>query len=202
MRRTQRLLMLFGILSCACCGGKYIVLQAEHPLSQVRIHSSGEVVIEPGEGIGLSDLVDLKPFRDLGLRPGQPIEEVEGLLGPPETFGYSREGRDEVFGYERDFGTIEIVKQHVSSEGTEVDRWFLRLRVDRDGHKLVHPAILKYSPSPEAHYPHISLYDRASGGAAALDFEQGELKYLWWYVNGDDHEVNDAETPSDQSLIQ
>lgn len=160
------------------------VLSAPVPLSKVIIRPSGEVTVYAAEGTALEDLINLDTFLELGLKPGMTITEVEALLGKPDVIDDDRGGRDVVYAYRTSTGRIEIVRQHVSSEGAEVDRWFLRIRPSF-GKELVHPLILKYSP-PRSGWAEsiLVLAGPEYSSVGKLEFHEGRLRLIWWLGAG------------------
>lgn len=141
-------------------------------------------MINAAAEVELNELVNLQPFVQAGVRPGQSLEEVEPKLGVPDAMTTDREGRDDVFRYYRESGTIDLVRQHVSSEGAEVDRWFIRFR-PAAGVAVAHPDVLAHQP-PRGGWTEsiLILAGPDRGSVAKLEFEDGELAYLWWLADG------------------
>jgi len=131
--------------------------------------------------VELQDLVSIKPFLEEGLRPGMTSAEAATLLGPPDFITTERNGQDGVFGYEFAAGAFEIVKQHVSSERSEVDRWFLRYRPD-NCMAMINPHVLQQLRALERFPRQITLLvgpDQV--GLVSIDFEDEQTcSKIWW----------------------
>ncbi|NJO21270.1 MAG: hypothetical protein HC838_16185, partial [Spirulinaceae cyanobacterium RM2_2_10] len=78
-----------------------------------------------------------------------------------------------------DSGELQIVKQRVASEGSETDRWFLRLRA-LEGFNFVHGSILQHIPSGDRNWQVIIYSANGSHSVVALDIQGGAIIYLWW----------------------
>lgn len=123
VRAAALSLLLLGACSSS---DDWITVEGSAPLDRIVLSPSGEAAVHARPDVELRELVSMEPFLDMGLRPGMTAGEAESLLGEPDYVATESNGRDQVFGYRSTSGVVEIVKQHVSSEGSEVDRWFVR----------------------------------------------------------------------------
>lgn len=129
----------------------------------------------------LNDLVSMDPFRENNLKPGMTATEVAAILGRPDYLHGGRQGGDEIFGFQTDDGDFEVLKQHVSSEGVEVDPWFLRYR-PRDCASLVNPRLLKQIQNLEPRPREVTVFsgfDRRGKAIIELDEVQA-CSAIWW----------------------
>jgi len=171
-------LLFVGVLSCS---GEWVTVDATPPLDRIILSPSGEAAVYARPEVELQDLVSIRPFLEMGLRPGMTAEEAEALLGSPDYVATERNGQDEVFGYESPSGAFEIVKQHVSSEGSEVDRWFVRFQ-PRHCMELINPRILRQlrdlEPFPRAMR---LLVGPDQTGVVSIYFEdERSCSKIWW----------------------
>lgn len=171
------------ILSFACLDQPATRASAPYPLNEVVFLRSGDIYIYTDEEVELADLIDMTPFLELEFWPGISADEATALQGPPAVIGTTRRGRDKVYGYTSTLGTVEIVEQHVSSEGTEAVRWFLRLHLkpEIDESALIDKSILTYRPSGCTGRERTIIFSgKDHESAVALEFADRELTYLWW----------------------
>lgn len=177
--QVAALLFLFaGVLSCS---SEWVTVDATPPLDRIILSPSGEAAVHARPEVELQDLVSIRPFLEKGLRPGMTAEEAEALFGSPDYVSTERNGQDEVFGYESSSGVFEIVKQHVSSEGSEVDRWFVRIQ-PKQCMELINPGILSQlrdlEPFPRAMR---LLVGPEQIAAVSIYFEnERSCSEIWW----------------------
>jgi len=187
--RAKRCCVALTILllgnALASCSRDPVTLTATDPLDRIVIRPSGERLLYAQSGLKLRDIVSTEPFVEQGLRPGMTLTEVVRLLGKPDSLTHDRDGRDEVFGFEVSSGTFEVVKQHVSSEGAEVDRWFLRYR-PQDCAALVDPRLFDQVRNLKP-FPHeVALFagpDHEEVAVLELDDER-TCTTIWWLREG------------------
>lgn len=169
------LLLLLG-----CQNHESTTLPADYPLEKIIVRPSGRTLFYAAPSVSLEDLVDLSPLIDRGLQPGTNLRRIEARLGSPDYQTTDRQGRDDVYGYEVPEGLVEIVKQHVSSEGLETDRWFLRYR-PAAGNSALHDTIVSYVTHVNPKPTEISVLagpNRKS--VVGLDFEGDTVTLIWW----------------------
>jgi len=169
---------LLGVLACT---GDWVTVDAAAPLDRIVLSPLGEAFVHAQPGVELDELVSTAPFREKNLRPGMTADEVAAVLGEPDYLGRERGGSDEVFGFHAESGDFEVIKQHVSSEGTEVDRWFVRYR-PRDCAPLVDPRLLRQIESLDSFPSKVTVLAGSDGeDAASLRFdEQHSCSAIWW----------------------
>jgi hypothetical protein len=177
-----------GLLSCS---GDWVTVDASAPLDRIILSPSGEAAVHARPEEELQELISIKPFLEMGLRPGMTGEEAEELLGPPDYVATERNGQDEVFGYRSPTGAFEVVKQHVSSEGSEVDRWFVRFQPVRCM-DLIDPRVVEQlqdlDPFPRSMR---LLVGPEQTGVVSIYFEgETSCSKIWWLAES---------PPSDQS---
>lgn len=171
-------LLVLGVLSCR---GDWVTVDGSAPLDRIILSPSGEAAVHAQPDVELQELVSIEPFLKTGLRPGMTAEEAESLLGAPDYVTTENNGQDEVFGYRSSAGAVEIVKQHVSSEGSEVDRWFVRFQPEHCM-ELIDPRILWQLRDLER-FPRAMrlLVGPAQTGLVSVDFEDEEsCSRIWW----------------------
>lgn len=163
------------------CSGEWVRVAATAPLDHIIVSPSGEAFAHAQPGVELQTLVSVKPFRDMGLQPGMNAEEAAKLLGQPHFVATERNGQDEIFGYDYSMGAFEIVKQHVASEGTEVDRWFLRHRPE-ECMELLAPALLAELRKLETFPEQVTVFAEPNQeGVAKVEFEgDHSCSRVWW----------------------
>ena len=184
---------LFGS-ALASCSPNPVTLTAEKPLERIVV-SQIETLLYAEPGTHLSDLISIEPFRTKNLRPGMTAREVEKFLGAPDYRSKERKGRDEVFGFHTKSGAIELIKQHVASEGVAIDRWFLRHR-PQDCAPLVDPRLLRQVQDLEPFPREVILFsglDRR--GMAILEFNKERACTAIWWLQQDTE--SEAVQPSD-----
>jgi hypothetical protein len=162
------------------CSPDPVTLAATHPLERIVI-SPVETLLYAESGVHLHELVSTEPFREKNLKPGMTAAEVAKILGEPDYLSEDREGRDGVFGFHAEMGDFEVVKQHVSSEGIEVDRWFLRYR-PRDCTSLLDPRVLRQVQNLEPFPRRVTVFSGSGRrGTAILEFdEERTCSAVWW----------------------
>lgn len=177
------LLLVVGVM--ASCSGEWVTVAGTDPLDRMIISPSGEAFLHAQPEVELPELVSIRPFLEKGLRPGMTSSEAVTLLGPPDFIATERNGQDEVFGYDCAAGVFEIVKQHVASEGSEVDRWFLRHLPD-DCMAMINPKILKQLRALERFPRQITvLVGPDQMGLVSIDFEDEQTcSKIWWLEEG------------------
>lgn len=90
----------------------------------------------------------------------------------------------EVFGYRSPSGTFEIVKQHVSSEGSEVDRWFVRSQPEHCM-ELIDPRIVRQLRDLERFPRAMRLVGPEQTGLVSIYFEDEQsCSTIWWLAEG------------------
>lgn len=171
-------LLLVGALACR---GDWVTVDGSAPLDRIVVSPSGEAAVHAQPDVELQELVSIAPFLEMGIRPGMTAEEAESLLGAPDYVATEANGRDEVFGYRSSAGAVEIVKQHVSSEGSEVDRWFVRSQPEHCM-ELIDPRIVRQLRDLE-NFPRAMrlLVGPTQTGLVSIDFEDEEsCSKIWW----------------------
>jgi hypothetical protein len=178
VRAAALSLISIGVLSCS---GEWVTVAANAPLDQIVLSPSGEASVHARPEVGLQELVFIRPFLEAGLRPGMTAEEAEAVLGAPDYIATERNGQDEVFGYESSAGAFEIVKQSVSSEGSEVDRWFLRHQ-PQDCMRMINPLILQQLRALERFPRQMRLLVGPDQiGLVSIEFEDEQsCSRIWW----------------------
>lgn len=164
----------------ASCNPEPVTLTATAPLERI-VTSERETLLYAESGVRLDEVVSTEPFRQENLRPGMTVTEVAAILGEPDYLDDHRQGRDEVFGFETEEGNFEVIKQHVSSEGSEVDRWFLRYR-PRDCASLVDPRLLEQLQNLGHTPSEVTVFSGLGRkGKAILEFdEEPACSAIWW----------------------
>lgn len=174
-----------GLMSCS---SDPVTLTADRPLDRI-VTSRTETLLYVESGVPLDDVISMEPFRMKGLKPGMTLMEVAALMGEPDYLDEHRQGRDEVFGFESEDGDFEVIKQHVSSEGKEVDRWFLRYR-PRECFKLVDPRLLKQVKDLDFVPKRVTVFSGLGRrGKAVLEFDQDRSCSAIWWLQQDDAEL-------------
>lgn len=171
-------LLVVGLMSCS---GEWITVAATDPLDHIVISPLGEAFVHAKPGVELQELVSTEPFVEMGLRPGMTAKEAASLIGPPDFAITEQHGQVEVFGYRSSGGVFEIVKQHVASEGTEVDRWFLRYR-PTECMKLVDPVLLGQLRSLQPFPEQATVFAEPNQeGVVKIEFESDRsCSKVWW----------------------
>lgn len=179
--RTNLLLVLSVLLTIPSCSSRTKELEADYPFDRIAIYSR-EILFVASSGVKLENLVSVKCFQDAGLWPGISADEAIAIMGrSPQRIFLENAQRDAVYGFTTECGELQIVKQKVSSEGIDSERWFLRLRPFGHSRDLVAAEILKILEENEIEVPRLRLIDgTVDSRAASLYFEGSELKYLWW----------------------
>lgn len=171
----------------ASCSPDPVKLTATEPLELIVI-SHVETLLYTESGVSLDDVVSTEPFQRNNLRPGMTATEVAAILGEPDYLDEERQGRDEVFGFQTEDGNFEVIKQHVSSEGVEVDRWFLRYR-PRDCASLVDPRLLEQVQNLEPVPSEVTVFSGLGRkGKAILEFDQEHACSAIWWLQQDEVE--------------
>jgi hypothetical protein len=186
---ANRFLVALTILllgnSLVSCSAEPVTLAASEPLERIVLRPPDETLLYARPGLKLSDIVSTEPFVERGLRPGMSVTQVVRLLGQPDFLTHDRDGRDQVFGFESASGAFEVVKQHVSSEGAEVDRWFLRYR-PKNCEALVDPRLLDQVRNLEPFPDEVTLFagpDREQVAVLGFDDER-TCTTIWWLRDG------------------
>jgi hypothetical protein len=189
--RLALMLCTLGI-ALASCSSDSVTLTADRPLERIVV-SRTETLLYVESGIPLDDVVSMEPFRKKGLKPGMALTEVVAILGEPDYLDEHRQGRDDVFGFESEDGDFEVIKQHVSSEGVEVDRWFLRYR-PRECSSLVDPRLLNQVKNLKLIPHRVTVFSGLGRkGKAVLEFDQGHGCSAIWWLQQDEAEFQSAE---------
>jgi hypothetical protein len=155
------------------------------PLTKISHFGGNDFFIEARHGVLLADLVDLEAFQDL--KPGMSFDQVREVLGEPQ-FAFQEYRRDDVLAFSTRFdGRIEVVRQTVSSEGYEGERWFLRFGLLQPcAPCYVKPPIWDVVPvQPER----LSLSVSTDDGQVVLDLEEKRLVRIWWLGDGPEEEA-------------
>jgi hypothetical protein len=155
--------------------------QLSAPLDKIRRHGENEYFIASLPGVALSDLVDLAMFHELA--PGFSFDQVEAILGPP-LLVFKSDRRDDGSAFASSFeGRIEVVRQVVSSEGYEGERWFVRFtpRVPCSPCYIKRSIWQAIPDSSEG----TSIYVSADNGQVKLEIdEKKRLVRIWWLDDG------------------
>ncbi len=176
------------------CGRDFETIQASDPLIRIEFGPSGgflqrelpEAYLHAQPGVNLQELVPLQPFLENGLWPGMTVQDATSVLGQPDYTTTDYGGRDDVFGFKITRGTVEVVMQHVSSEGAEVDRWFLRYRPE-NCNSVVHPLVLQQLRALDRFPDAATVFaDRDDSGVAKIEFTpERNCSRIWWLQRGE-----------------
>lgn len=171
-------LLLLGTISCS---SEWITVEGKGPVDRIVLSPSGEAAVYAQPNVKLQELVAIDFFLGMGLRPGMTAKEAEALLGSPDYVTAERNGQDQVFGYRSSSGSLEIVRQHVSSEGREAVRWFLRAQ-PKNCMELIDPRIVQQLQDLE-HFPGRMrlLVGPEQTGVVSIYFEDElSCSQIWW----------------------
>ena len=178
--------LLISMILCAC-SSKDVEIPLEYPLSNLKL-TSREAVLVASPGVELEELLDLKTFRQDGVWPGITIDEAISILGEPDSIFSENGNRDLVHSYQRHSGDLQIVRQRVTSEGPELDRWFVRFQPHTEELKLlVSSAILGTMGHLNENIVRIRLVDGLQKRSmASLHLRSGKISQIWWLSDTQD----------------
>lgn len=187
MNAWSVVLVFLALGASAACSSEESRVVARAPLDYIEVNSLGEAWVHTEPRTDLEELVSVEPLRTAGLYPGITAEEAETLLGATDFVTTEHSGRDQIFGYHSSGDTLEIVKQHVASEGFEGDRWFLRYRpsncIERVSPLLLEQLQSLLNPFPSSVAVVGEPIDQE--GLIKIEFRnRNSCSQIWWLSDG------------------
>lgn len=174
---------ILGLLICLhwTCSNRPSLepIELTPPLVRIRTHGGKEYFLKIRNDSKVENHCDLELLA--GLRPGMTSSEVAKILGPSQ--GRSEEyGRDDVFSFFTDRGTVDVVRQPaLDSEGeAHGSRWLLRARPN-DGRLAEHlssevlAALLAAKPGDSYS---LVIYNHSS--SAKVVIQGTRVLSIWW----------------------
>ena len=173
--------LLMLITAIVAGTGKVTKIEPQYPFEDIRLNSLGEVYIKAEKGVDIRGLFNLMAFEEVGLTPGADLESTVALIGEPSEIFSEHSGRDQVYQFDTRHGKIQLASQFVSSEGAEVERWFLRLRVESNRDVLSDPSTFHYILSAMEGSADIQVgIVLPQAETVKIEVIDNSVKYLWW----------------------